>query len=310
MIRDLKLKDGPRVFEFLKNYFPEEERYLGTRPEGVERVLRRVFRWDIRFLLGMARLFGRPAFRFFVVEEDGKIVATTLLSFPERAGYVSTVSVDASYRRRGLARSLLERARVATLATGRKYIALEVLADNTPARALYESIGYRPLRESHLLVRENGGPAPVAASPAIRPFRREDARAVVAIANRLQPSEVHEVLPVRESAVRGSGFIERVLETETAAWVVDRGHGPEGYLSASTSRLTEAGNLSDPILAETVPAADAAALVSGAVAWSQAHGSKRVVTNVPVANVRGRAALLEGGFHEAIVLWTLYRTAA
>ena len=98
MIRDLRKVDAPRVLEFLQTQFPEEEALLGTRPEGFAKVVHRVFRWDAQLVIRLARLFGRPLFRFFVVEEDGRIVATTLLSFPERSGYVSMVVVDPAYR--------------------------------------------------------------------------------------------------------------------------------------------------------------------------------------------------------------------
>ncbi|MGA9840115.1 MAG: GNAT family N-acetyltransferase [Thermoplasmata archaeon] len=310
MIRDLRKADAPRVFEFLKTGFPEEEELLGTRPEGFARVIRRVFRWDTRLLLGLARLAGRPLFRFFVVEADGRIVATTLLSFPERAGYVSMVMVDPGYRRRGHARALLERARAATQSTGRKFVALDVLAQNAPARALYERIGYRPLRESSYLVREPGPVEPGPPSPSVRPFRREDARPLVAIARRSTPAEVQEVLPLREASLRPSGFVGRLLQSETAAWVVDRGRGPEAYLAAVATATTSAGHCSDPIVAEGADAASVAALVRTAVTWCAAHGAPRILTQVPAANLRGRAALQGGGFHDALGLWTLYRSAA
>jgi ribosomal protein S18 acetylase RimI-like enzyme len=307
MIRELRKADGPQVFHLLKTQFPEEEAYLGTRPEGVEKVFRRVFRWDTQFFLALARLFGRPLFRFFLVEEDGKVVATTLLSYGERSGYVSMVVVDPAYRRRGLAQALLERARAATQASGRKYIALDVLAQNTPARTLYERIGYLPLREATFFTRDPDAPLSGAPSPAIRPFRPEDAKPLAEIAQRSLPAPVAEVLPIRAGTIRGSGFGDKILESRTNRWVVDRGHGPEAYLSATVSAATEASHFGNPIVGEGVTSADAAALVRTGIDWCIAGGAPRIVGQVPVANVRGRAALLEGGFHEAIAEWTLYR---
>ncbi|MGI0070548.1 MAG: GNAT family N-acetyltransferase [Thermoplasmata archaeon] len=309
MIRELRKTDAPRVLEFLTTQFPEEEAILGTRPEGFAKVVHRLFRWDTQLALGIARLFHRPIFRFFVVEENGRLVATTLLSFPERTGYVSMVVVDPAYRRRGHARALLERARTATAAAGRRYIALDVLAENTPARALYEQVGYRPLRDSSYLVRVPGtvvGDAG-AGSTAVRPFRGPDARAVVEIAARSTPPEVGSVLPLRERALRGSGFVNGILGSEAGAWVVDRGTGPEAYLGAVATDATDAGHLTDPIVGEGVDAADSGALVRTAVAWLSARGGQRVVVQVPSTNVRGRAALLGEGFHDALALWTLYR---
>jgi ribosomal protein S18 acetylase RimI-like enzyme len=310
MIRDLRKPDAPRVLRLLKTQFPEEEALLGTRPEGFGKVIDRVFRWDAQFVIRLSRWFGRPLFRFFVDEEDGGLVATTLLSFAQRSGYVSMVVVDPAYRRRGLAQALLETARVATQSAGRKYIALDVLAQNTPARTLYERIGYRPLRESSYMVREPGAPLAGPPSPSVRPFRRDDARALVEVARRSTPTEVEEVLPLREGSLRGSSFVNQILNSKTAAWVVDRGHGAEAYLGAVSTPTTSAGHLSDPIVGEGMDAADSAALVRAAVNWCIDQRSAQIITQVPTANVRGRAALQGGGFQDALALWTLYRPVA
>ena len=310
MIRDLRKADAPRVLELLTTHFPEEEALLGTRPEAFVKVVHRIFRWDSQLVIGLLRRFGRPLFRFLVVEEDGRIVATTLLSFPERSGHVSTVLVDPAYRRRGYARALLERARVMAQAAGRKYVVLDVLAQNTPARALYERIGYRPLRESAFVVREPGPATAGNPSPSVRPFRRGDARALVDIARRSIPPEVEQVLPTREASFRGSRLVSRMLQSASAAWVVDRGHGPEAYLSVVSSPATSAGHCSNPIVGEGVDPASAASLVRTAVEWCAAHGAPRIVAQVPSANARGRAALQGGGFHDALAVWTLYRPVA
>ena len=310
MIRDLRRADAPRVFELLTTQFPREEAILGSRPEGFERIVRRILRWDTRFVVRLARLFGRPIYRFFVVEEDRRVVATTLLTFLERSAYVSHVVVEPAYRRRGYARALLERARETTGAVGRSFLALDVLAENAPARALYERTGYRPLRESAFLVREPGTPRPAGPRPAVRAFRAPDAPALAEVARRSVPPEVQQVLPVRAAALLSSGAVNRILESEMASWVVDRGQGPEAYLAAVASPATDAGFCSDPIVGEGVEPRDATALVGTAVGWLAAHGAPRVVTQVPKSNARGRAALEGEGFHEALALWTLYRRVA
>jgi ribosomal protein S18 acetylase RimI-like enzyme len=310
MIRELRKTDATRVFELLKIGFPEEESLIGTNPEGFAKVVKRLFRWDTQFVIRLLRLFGRPIYRFFVVEEDGRVVATTLLSFPERSGYVSTVVVDPAYRRRGLAQALLERARAVTQASGRRYIVLDVLSQNTAARTLYERIGYRPLREGALFVRDANAPLTGGPSTALRPFRPRDARALVEVSRRSIPPEVMEVLPVAEGALRGSNFVDRVLESASAAWVIDHGRGPEAHLSATATRASNSGHVSSPIIGEGVSAPEAVALVRTAIDWCVAQGAPRIATHVPVANVRGRAALLEGGFHEALADQTLYRPVA
>lgn len=311
-IRDLRPADAATLLEFLRRDFPEEERLMGTRPDGFDRIVRRVFRWDTRLVLGLLRRFGRPVFRFFVDEEGGRIVATTLLTFGARAGHVSMVAVDPAYRRRGLATQLLDQARRASARRGRRYVALDVLDTNAPARALYERLDYRPLRSTAYVVRE--APAtPAAAIPTpegLRPMNRDDADALARIARRQRPSPVAEVLPVSAGEISGSAWVSRILASESAAWVIDPGTGPLAWVSATSSSATEAGHLSAPIVDPSVRPEDAAALVGIAAAWCTARGAPRLIALVADENARGRAALEAAGFHDELRFWTLYRPSA
>jgi ribosomal protein S18 acetylase RimI-like enzyme len=310
VIRELRADDAPTLLALMQRDFPEEEALMGWQPDGFFRVVRRIYRWDARLLLGLAAIFGRRVFRFYVVEEDGRLVATTLLTYPARAGFVSMVAVDRAYRRRGLAKALLERARLDAVRAGRSYVALDVLATNAPARALYDALGFRPLRESRIMAWEGSAPDAPVGENAVRPFRRPDVAALLPIARRNAPPEVEEVLPVGPGQFGGGGIVDRALEGETAAWVVDRGSGPEAYLGASRSPAMTAAHLSAPIVAASADAAAVAGLVRTGVDWCARRGSPRIVSQVPLANATGRAALDGGGFHDALAVWTLYRPAS
>ncbi|HEY1198344.1 MAG TPA: GNAT family N-acetyltransferase [Thermoplasmata archaeon] len=309
MIRDVRRADTPSLFELMTREFPEESALLGNRPEGFQKIIRRVFRWDTRLLVGLLRLFGRPVFRFLVVETDGRPVASMLISFPRVSAYVSTVVVDPAYRRRGYARQMCEEARRTAKRAGRKYVVLDVLETNTGARTLYESIGYRPLRARAQFVREStaqfGTEPPV--NPAIRPFRRRDAAALAEILRRQTPPAILEVTPIGADSFVSSGYTNRLLASQEAAWVIDRGRGPEGHVAATVSETFEAGHMSAPVLAESVDAELAGALVRTAGAWCAARKVPRVLSMVADDNVRGRAALEAGGFRHAFAFWTLYR---
>ena len=312
-IRDLRASDSPRLLELLRREFPEEERIIGTRPEGFGDIVRRVFRWDARIVLGVLRLFGRPVYRFFVVEMDGRLIAMTLLTFPARAGYVSMVAVDPAYRRRGFARQLLERSRVATAAHGRPYVALDVLTSNTPARTLYASLGYRRLRTATYLVHERPVLLSARSQPGavgIRPFEREDAIPLARIVRAEKPPEVEAVLPTSPHDISGSAWAARILRSTSAAWVVDVGTGPVAWVAAIDSPATEAAHLSAPIIGPSVAPEDARVLVETAGAWCAARRAPRVTALVPEENRRGRAALETAGFRDALSLETLYRRSA
>lgn len=308
-VRDLRASDAPRLLEFLRLDFPEEEALLGARPDGFVRVVKRVFRWDTRIVLGLMRLVGRPLFRYFVIEEGNRIVATTLLTFTSRAGYVSSVVVDRAHRRRGYARMLLERSRLATRRRGLSFLVLDVLADNAPARALYESEGYRLLRRTGYYVHDRPSETPRTPPPAgLRPFRADDATPVAAIARRDRPPEVERVLPTSARDYAGSSFVRQVLSSESASWVIDPGTGPKAWLHANVSPATEAAHLGNPVVDASLAPEAASALVVTALAWCYARRAPRVLAMVPAENVRGRAALESAGFRETIPVLTLAKT--
>lgn len=61
----------------------------------------------------------------------------------ERCAEVRDVSVVPSHRRRGIARSMMAQMERAARDAGTGRIGLSVSADDGPARALYEALGYR-----------------------------------------------------------------------------------------------------------------------------------------------------------------------
>lgn len=310
-LREFRRADSPALFPLLREGFPEEERILGTRPEGVDRLIRRLYRADFRLVLGLLRAFRRSPFHLYVMDEGGRLAGTTLLSFAARAGYLSMVVVVPEHRRRGLARQLIEAARRAAAGRGKPYVVLQVLAANAPARALYAAAGYRELDRQRFVVHD--APSSLVAGSArrsVRPFERSDAEAVAAVANRTRPERVREVLPVRARDLASGGWADRLMEAESAAWVVDRGRGPEAYVAASASPLTEAGHLGRLIVDASAEPALAAELVRTAGAWVAARGSPRLVTSVAEDDRAARTALTEAGFRDDIEHFTLYRTSA
>ncbi len=314
MIRNFRPADTAGVAHLLSSQFPAEERLLGMRPEIVFRVVKRVYRWDTRILLGLLRLVGKPVFRFLIADEGGRVVGTTLLSFPGRSVYISSVATDPSVRRRGFARALLEETRRIAQRAGRQYLVLDVLTENTPARTLYEGrLGYVPLREVHYFARDHlaeFGPERTALPAGIRAYRKSDEKPLLALATAEIPAEVLKVLPRRTTGLAPDGFDQKIFETESAAWVVDRGHGVEAAIGASRNPSMDAAHVAGPIVGPNADPALVRELVRVAGAWCGARGAVRVVVSVPVYETRTRAAIEPEGFHPAEALWTLYRPVA
>ena len=61
---------------------------------------------------------------------------------PAKTLYVDALAVDPAFRRRGVARALLERAEAAAAAHALDGVALDTGLHNEPARALYAASGY------------------------------------------------------------------------------------------------------------------------------------------------------------------------
>jgi ribosomal protein S18 acetylase RimI-like enzyme len=316
MIREFRPSESDRLFELLKENFPEEEALYGSRPGAWSRVVRRIYRWDVRVLVGLMRALGRPIFRFFTVEVDGRIVATTIVSFTPRAGYISMVMVDTPFRGRGYARALMERAREAAEKAHRRYVALDVLADNAPAIALYRSLGYEDLREVGLFSRVLPPVAPVDATPVLplppglRPYRSRDRDALVAIAARAMPTAVAEVLPLNRRALDASYSLDRILSSESESWVLEQDGAPVAWSSVTVSDAMEAAGLSSPIVGESADPTQVDALLRTGVEWCARRGAARIVCQTPLEHRRSVEALERAGFSIAHRLRTLYRSAA
>jgi ribosomal protein S18 acetylase RimI-like enzyme len=149
----------------------------------------------------------RDMFGGYVWEEDGKPVGvvmvepTGLMGGP--AWTVGTVAVLPGYRRRGIARQLVEAAVALARERGAKTLMLDVIAQNKPAYELYKSLGFAHFATGFELVREPEGPLP-AAEPLPEGYRaRELSRAEwqprYELARRVIPEDVQVFRPVEES---------------------------------------------------------------------------------------------------------------
>jgi ribosomal protein S18 acetylase RimI-like enzyme len=311
VIRDFRLSDSPRLVEMLLSQFPEEERILGTRPEMIVDVVKKVHRPFARLLVGTARLFRHPIFRLLVFDDGGRLVGTTLLSFPGPAVFIGMVMVDPTVRRRGFAKALLEQSREYARHLGRTYLALDVLEHNTPARSLYEGkLGYQPLRRTAFLVRDLADAGAVAPAPPIRPFRPRDERPLLAIARAQLPPEVSKVLPRRRTGLKAARLESAIFASQRAAWVIEGPAGPTAGLAVTSTQNMEAAQMPDPILAPDADPVAVSALIRSAMSWARANGSLRLMAQVPDHSRVGRAALEREGFHEELGALTLYRTVA
>ncbi len=79
---------------------------------------------------------------FFVAEELGKIVGTTIAGFDGVRGWVHKVATHPEYLRRGIAKQLMKAAEQGLREIGCTKLNIQVREGNDSAVALYESLGY------------------------------------------------------------------------------------------------------------------------------------------------------------------------
>jgi ribosomal protein S18 acetylase RimI-like enzyme len=85
--------------------------------------------------------------RSIVAFDRSELVGMALLSRRGSRGWVSGVGVLPAWRRRGVGRQMMEAVLVRAQQAGVRQVALEVIAQNSPARALYTALGFVERRE-------------------------------------------------------------------------------------------------------------------------------------------------------------------
>lgn len=309
MIRDLRPADLPHLYPLLERHFPAEQRLLGWRPAVFNDVLHDLYRPHVQFLVRLVALFGRPIYRVFVVAVDGRLAATTVLTYTARAGYVSTVMVDDAFRRRGFARRLLEAAAAEARRRRRRSLVLDVLETNEPARRLYERAGFRLLRRQEYRALELTGPptgAPASAAR-VRPLRRSDQARILATARRALPPAVAEVLPIEPRQMFLRREVLAGLRSAAEVWVAPVDGPALGFVRLTMSEVMVAANLSCPVLDPSLDEPSAEALVATAVGRARGRGAQRILCEVPDSNERVRALLARAGFSVPFTTLTLVR---
>lgn len=80
-----------------------------------------------------------------VAESEGRIVGAVLCGHDARRGLVYHLAVDPSFRSRGLGRQLVTECLSGLRTAGVRRAILLVAADNTPARAFWEKLGFEEI---------------------------------------------------------------------------------------------------------------------------------------------------------------------
>ncbi len=140
----------------------------------------------------------------FVWLEDGHIVgnATLRRAVPSWRGWiVGNVAVLPEHRGRGIARQLVEACIAQARDEGGEWVALEVRADNEPARHVYSSLGFEQTGAVAQLRREANALEQMdpPADASVRRPRSSEGKTIFALAQSVTPEGLRWAEPLRES---------------------------------------------------------------------------------------------------------------
>jgi len=88
-----------------------------------------------------AQIVANPDF-FLGAFEDDQLVGTVILSSDLRKGWINRLAVDPGYRRRGVAKALIEESEKTLRNRGLKIFCSLIEVSNRPSKALFRKCGY------------------------------------------------------------------------------------------------------------------------------------------------------------------------
>ncbi len=193
--RDLK-----EVVDLLRLAFPEE---LG-RPEAA---------WlrdmetlgalkPLIWLANQLNIALGSIFYGFVWIEDGRIVGNvTITRVSPQNWLISNVAVHPDYRRRGIARELMDASVDWIRGRNARWVTLEVRRDNTPAKSLYLNMGFVIVQGTTEMQRRGVGLVTQVEPPGgyqLRSARPDDSRQMFELARQITPPLAQAIEPIRQ----------------------------------------------------------------------------------------------------------------
>lgn len=100
-----------------------------------------------RQMQDMVKFYDVDLVRSWVARSEAETIGIALLAHRGSRGWISAVGVVPAWRRRGIARRLMEALIAGAQTMGLRQLTLEVISANEAARQLYRSLGFRETRE-------------------------------------------------------------------------------------------------------------------------------------------------------------------
>ena len=196
-------RDLGGVAEVLAEAFRDEMDSAGKRAVAEMRAMGRLgpLAWWLDLFVPIGEGFS-PG---FVWVENGRIVGNaTVRRTPAfgRGHIVGNVAVLSDYRGHGIGRQLMQACLERARDEGSEWVALQVRADNAPARHLYLSLGFQQTGAETVLRCKANAPVPDGNEPSgawVRKPRSGEGAALFSLAQAVTPSGIKWAEPLRES---------------------------------------------------------------------------------------------------------------
>ncbi len=150
-IRSINIKkDFEKLIPFYDTIFEKELSSKGTSIRTLLEKMRSMA--SIFSFLGLFNKNLKHLSDGFIIEDGDNIAATIMVGYTFNFWEISMVATNPEYRRRGLARKLVNLAIEHARKNGAEMCVLEVLDENTPAYDLYKDVGFVHFDTSHKLI--------------------------------------------------------------------------------------------------------------------------------------------------------------
>jgi ribosomal protein S18 acetylase RimI-like enzyme len=216
-----------------------EQAFAGDLEEADLRWLQemKAFRFLAPFLWFASRTspWSPGLFAGFVWVEDGRLVGNVNVTRADmgwRHWQISNVAVHPAYRRRGIARELVEAAIELVRQQGGEVVTLQVRRANRAAQTLYRSLGFDLLAGTTSLTLERMGPVALVPPTGVpmRPWRAGERQKACSLARAIAPPRAQRLIPQWEERFRLScekrlaEWINRLIRRQKIhRWAVEEG---------------------------------------------------------------------------------------
>ena len=279
--------------------------------DAAGRTAMREMRWLGR-LFGWADIFNAPGQGImpgFVWVEEGRIVGNVTVRRLSSFGHgwmVGNVAVEPAWRKRGIARRLMEAAIDQARSHQAEWISLQVRSDNAAARGLYQSLGFVDVGETIYLERSHFDRVPPPPQPIegqLRAARHSDLDRVFMLAQSLVPDTARWAEPVYRSNfdlglehrfsqwLTGTRAIWRVIQVGDQVW---------GAAMAQANRWSQHGELQLWVVPQRAGHIEQILIDSVLAEMNDSLRSMRA--RVPGQHVAGRVALAARSFRQVRAL--------